>query len=282
LNYRDGLARSAVTAALRLRSRHGHAPEQPVCPIDLALAENVDVRFEAIKSLEGMYSPDGPVIVLGSLRPRGRRAYTCAHELGHHVFEHGLRVDELLDGDSDGGQKDEAEYVADRFAAALLMPKLAVLHAFAARRWEIETSTPEQVYTVASLLGVGYTTLIGYLQGTLRILSASAAGQLRKTTPKAVRSRILGTDPIAGLIIVDEFWCGRPVDAEVGDAIVAPDGVSIAGDAVERTGDRVFRAKAPGIASLRCGAWAVDVRVTRAAFTGLAMHRHLEEANDDA
>ena len=55
------------------------------------------------------------------------------------VHEHGLN---------------DTEYAADRFAAALLMPKLAVLHAFAVRRWDIPTCEPEQVLTISGVLGV--------------------------------------------------------------------------------------------------------------------------------
>lgn len=282
MSRRDELAHGAVTAALRLRARHGLPPEGPICPIDLALAENVDVRFEALPSLEGMYTPDEPLILLGSLRPRGRRSYTCAHELGHHVFSHGLRIDELLDDESTTRQRDDAEYVADRFAAALLMPKLAVLHAFAVRGWSIPTCTPEQVYTVAGLLGVGYTTLIGYLEGTLRLLAATTAHTLRRTTPKAIRARVVGAPLAAGLVIVDEHWFARSVDAEVGDAIAVPNGSSIDGDAVERTNDALLRAKAPGIATITRGAWTINVRISRSAYTGLAAYRHLEEADDEA
>lgn len=282
MSYRDALARSAVTAALRLRIRHERAANQPVCPIDLALDEGVDVRFGAIKSLEGMYTPDGPLIILGSLRPRGRRSYTCAHELGHHVFGHGLRVDELLEDERAPVPKDDAEYVADRFAAALLMPKLAVLHAFALRRWEIATCSAEQAYTIAGLLGVGYTTLIGYLEGTLREISSSTARELRRTSPKAIRTQVLGTDTATGLIVVDEFWSGRPVDAEVGDAVIAPADAVVDGNAVVRIDDRVLRAERPGSARLRRGGWMVDVRVARTPYAGLAVYRYLEDADDDS
>jgi len=282
VSYRERLAVSAVTAAMRLRSRHGRRPDQPVCPIDLARAENVDVRFEAIDTLEGMYTPDGPLIVLGSLRPRGRRSYTCAHELGHHVFDHGLRVDELLDAEPAVAHTDDAEYVADRFAAALLMPKVAVLHAFATRRWSIATSTPEQVFTIAGVLGVGYTTLITYLEGTLRELPAIAAHQLRKTTPRAIRTRLLGGDIATSLVILDAFWSGRCVDVDVGDAIMAPDETSLEGEAIERVHETLVRARSPGTAKIRRGDWSVDVRVARASFRGLAVYRHLEETDDDA
>ncbi len=71
------------------------------------------------------------------------------------------------------------------------------------------------------------------------------------------------------------------MDAEVGDAIVVPTGVALAGDAAERVNGGLLRARGPGIASLRHGSWTVEVRVARAAYTGLAVYRHLEEADDD-
>lgn len=87
---REHLVRQAVTAALRVRSDLGIALDVPVCPFDVAEALELDVHLRAIPSLEGMYSPNGPHIVIGSTRPAGRRAFTCAHELGHRMLGHGL------------------------------------------------------------------------------------------------------------------------------------------------------------------------------------------------
>jgi len=284
VSHRDGLARRAVTEALRLRSRHGRACDQPVSPIDLALDEGVDVRLEAVGSLEGMYTPDGPAIIVGSLRPRGRRAFTCAHELGHHVFGHGLRIDELLDNNAATAataSKDDPEFVADRFAAALLMPKLAVLHAFVLRRWQVATCSAEQAFTIAGVLGVGYTTLVGYLAGTLGVIEPATAERLCKVTPKTIRASLTGADTPGGLVVVDELWNGRPVDAEVGDFVVVPAGATASPGVLERAGDRLLRATAPGITRLCRGDWGVAVRVMRANYTGLAAYRHLEEIDDD-
>lgn len=282
MSNRDGLARAAVTEALRLRVRHGRAGDQPVCPIDLALDEGVDVRFASIPSLEGMYMPQGREIVIGSLRPCGRRAFTCAHELGHDAFGHGLRIDELLDGRAATNRKDDTEFVADRFAAALLMPKLAVLQAFVVRGWQIGSCTAAQALAIAGLLGVGYTTLIGYLAGTLGVIDKPAAERLRKVAPKTIRAEILGTDSPGGMVVVDEFWRGRPVDLEVGDHVVVPEGTSASGDLLEPARERVFVAAAPGTARMERGPWSVDVRVMRVDYTGLAVYRHLEEVDDDA
>jgi hypothetical protein len=282
VSYRDDLARAAVTEALRLRSRHGRASDQPICPIDLALDEGVDVRFVSIPSLEGLYTPEGRAIVLGSLRPHGRRAFTCAHELGHDAFGHGLRIDELLDGNAAPNRKDDPEYVADRFAAALLMPKLAVLQAFVVRGWQVGSCTAAQAFAIAGLLGVGYTTLIGYLAGTLRVIDQPTAERLRRIAPKTIRAEILGTDAPGGLVLVDEFWRGRPVDLEVGDLVIVPHGASASGGVLEPVRERLLAATAPGTARLERGPWKVAVRVMRLNYTGLAGYRHLEDVDDDA
>jgi Zn-dependent peptidase ImmA (M78 family) len=63
----------------------------------LAEQEGVEVRFSALPSAEGIYSPGKPVIVVSSLRPAGRQAYTGAHELGHHIYGHGEQFDELVE-----------------------------------------------------------------------------------------------------------------------------------------------------------------------------------------
>lgn len=275
MSYREGLARRAVREALRLRARHGLAPDQPVCPVDLALEEGLEVRFEPAPSLEGLYAPDEGLIVLGSLRPSGRRNYTCAHELGHHVFGHGFRVDEMADVALSEATDDE--YLANRFAAALLMPKLAVLRAFGARGWDPTEAAPDRVYAVSCALGVGYATLVSYLEGTLGLVSSSAASRMRKRSPKAIRAQLVGADTAGGLVVVDKFWRGRPVDAEVGDVLLVPPGAKPDAGIVERAGLDAFRAFAPGVTRLSNGEWEAELRVMRRGFRGLAQYRHLED-----
>lgn len=279
MSRREQLAREAVAAALRMRARHGVSPEMPVCPIDLALAEGVDVRFLAANTLEGMYSPDGPVIVLGSRRPKGRRAYNAAHELGHHAFNHGLRIDEI---DPDGGRPyNDAEFVADRFAAALLMPKLAVLRAFSVRGWDVRTSDPTKVFMIAGVLGVGYTTLVGYLEQTLRLIDTGAAARLRRSTPKALRAQLLGGSDARDVVVVDEHWDGRAVDVEVEDVVILAPDIASGRECVEPTGSDRLRVVRPGRTQLSRGRWSAELRSMRAEYEGLASYRHLEDVHDD-
>ena len=98
MNDRRAIARTAMAAALRTRLFVGYRLDHAVCVYDLAEKLGVEVRFLDLPSMEGMYSSaSGPTIIVSSLRPPGRRAFTCAHELGHHNRSDGVEIDELVE-----------------------------------------------------------------------------------------------------------------------------------------------------------------------------------------
>ena len=98
MNNRRAIARQAMAAALRTRLSVGYGLDHAVCVYDLAEKLGVEVRFLDLPSMEGMYSSaSGPTIIVSSLRPPGRRAFTCAHELGHHNRSDGVEIDELVE-----------------------------------------------------------------------------------------------------------------------------------------------------------------------------------------
>ena len=125
------MAQGAFASALRMRKNAGYRLDEAICVYDLAETLGIEVRFADIPSMEGMlYCNPDPVIIVSSQRPSGRRAFTCAHELGHFHSGDGTTVDELV-GRSDRGDTYPKEFIADCFAGALLMPKMAVERAFA-------------------------------------------------------------------------------------------------------------------------------------------------------
>ncbi|MFO0617211.1 MAG: ImmA/IrrE family metallo-endopeptidase [Polyangiaceae bacterium] len=280
MTSRRALAQTATVAALRVRRELDRQLEYATCPFDLARALGLDVRFVAAPSLEGLYIPAKSTIVVGSLRPRGRRSFTCAHEIGHHVFRHGFRVDEV-----DAAEYDDAEFVANRFAAALLMPKLAVDRAFAVRGTSAATCTAQALYSVAGYLGVGYTTLLGHLEYTLRLVSTAHAKALRVPLER-VRKTILGFVPPKGLFIVEEHWIGRSVDVDVGDMVILPKGTLVDADILKQLGSHaqglLLQAVRPGCATARSSSWKGSLRVGRAGYEGRAQYRYLGEEDDDA
>ena len=145
------LSEQAVRAAGLLRVQHQIGPAHGLCPYDLAIDLQIKVIFISAPSLEGMYSPEPrPAIILNSERPAGRRRFTCAHEIGHHIFQHGYRIDELTEENSSSTSPEE--FLAQRFASALLMPKIAVDSAFARRSWSPAAAEAEQFFIVAQEL----------------------------------------------------------------------------------------------------------------------------------
>jgi len=290
------LAREAMLASIKTRDDRGLDQVSPVDVYALCQSMGIKVRFVDIGSMEGVYGRGeaGTVILLSSLRPLPRRVFTCAHELGHHTFGHGSKVDELLEealGSSESTRKafDANEFLAQSFAGFLLMPTLGVRNAFAGRGWEARTASPIQMYTVACQFGVGYETLIGHLRHSLNTLSAERAAALKQVGPKNIRAEILGEAVADPLIVADERWALGTLDAEVGTLLLLPDRATaeneriVAPQANLPTGGRLYRAVRPGVVRVtqQGTTWAVFVRVSNRQFVGFAEYRHLERADDD-
>lgn len=284
---RQQLARMATAKALQLRKRGAIEPWGAICVFDLAERLGVDVRFIDIPSMEGAYCLAAhPTIIVSSLRPAGRQAFTGAHELGHHVFGHGDQYDELVDTRCAEPKFDPDEFVADCFAGAMLMPKLAVDHAFVVRGLDPSTCQPEQMYSVASYFGVGYTTIISHMRYALGALTPSRSKVLLRSTPQSLCSSLLGRECREPLIYVDVHWMGRAIDVQESDLILLPPDAVIEGCAaviVEQIpAGTVVNAVQPGISRARIPGktWAAFIRVTRKSYVGRAKYRFAEEVSD--
>jgi hypothetical protein len=286
MNNRQVLAKSAATRALRIRAEVHAKPWEAIDVFDVAQQLGVEVRFTKISSMEGMYlRQDAPVILIASERPTGRQRFSCAHELCHHAFGDGTRIDELFDLHT-GKVTSDDEVRADMFAGMLLMPKSAVDHAFSVRKLDTATAKPVDFYRVACWLGVGYSTLAGHLHFALRSMTQERFATVDRFTPKAIRESIFGQSTSEELIIVDEQWTGRPVDTSVGDLLLLPPKTSIEGlfcekRAVLKNGV-LYQAVTPGIGRFESpSGWAAFVRVSRKYYEGRSIFRHLEEAEID-
>ena len=283
---RRAIARQAIAEALRMRLRAGYGLGDAICVYDLAQHLGVEVRFLDIPSMEGMYySAPEPHIILSSLRPPRRRAFTCAHELGHHSRGDGTHLDKLVE-QWERPQFDPNEFAANCFAGALLMPKMAVERAFALRKWRISECTPDQIYVVSNYFGVGYITLIRHLRSALLLLSGPRAEQLSKITPRRAQVLSLGWETSDTVWIVDRHWTGRPIDVEVDDFIFVYGQPRVEGRCTEhvadRDGGRLLRARQPGLGRLAdSSGWSAYIRVSRRAFVGRNLFRHQEDADDE-
>jgi len=286
MNRRHALAKLAAVQALRVRASVHVKPWDAIDIFDLTHQIGVEVRFAKIASMEGMYlRQDAPTILVASERPAGRQRFSCAHELGHHVFGDGSRVDELFDPKSKK-ELSEEEIRADMFAGMLLMPKSAVDRAFSSRKLNPETANPVEFFRVACALGVGYSTLARHLHYALRAITEERLAAIERCTPKKIREAVLGQSAAEELILVDDQWAGRPVDASVRDFLLFPQGSSAEGACFELRGNlkegTLFQAVTPGVGRVESpSGWAAFMRVSREHYEGRSIFRHLEEVEHD-
>lgn len=287
ISQRKLLAQKALRKSIEIRKKANLDQINPICVYDLCDKLELSVRFVNI-SMEGMYVKGPPSgILLSALRPLQRRNFTCGHEIGHHAFDHGSTVDELMEDRAKTKVFNPNEFLVDCFAGFLLMPTIGVRKAFAMRKWDIPTATPLQFFSIACSFGVGYETLIDHMTYSLNMVSRSKAEALLKATPKAIREDLLGQSSGNPLIIADEHWLLPTIDVEVGCQLLLPSKSEAANDAItvqeELPSGRLFRAHRPGIVRVHCidTGWAIFVRVSRFQFVGLSKFRHLDEVEDE-
>jgi Zn-dependent peptidase ImmA (M78 family) len=276
------LAAQAARQAALIRSSLRIGLADAICPFDVAQRLGLTTHFLQASSLEGIYSPEPrPTVVVGSERPSGRQRFTCGHEIGHHVFGHGICFDEA------GSQPShvQQEFLADQFSASLLMPKVAVDSAFFRRGLKIKDAHPAEILEVSQDLGVGFSTLINHLEFALQALSSDAADCLRRHSLRAIRQGIAGFVVPHELFVVNSAWGTRPLDMQVGDIATVPTGAVYQGTGAtyEQNPSEHLIAIRPGIGQLTLPGRGepLALRVTRRTFAGLARYRHLEECVDD-
>ena len=283
----QALAMKGMQASISARTKAGLDLKSPICIYDLCEKLKVTVRFNDI-NMEGMYDREPkPRIHLSSLRPLARRAFTCAHELGHHVFGHGSTIDELNDSQLNSASRPPEEVLADAFGAFTLMPTLGIKEAFSVRGLDPNKASPLELFAIACSFGVGQATLVNHLAYALQLINPVRREQLGKVTPKAIRSEILGEVVSEPLTFVDHHWLASTLDMEEGALVLLPSSVAVDVTTLMPERDlasgRLFRAMKAGITRvvLPGTSWALYVRVSRKRYVGLARFRHLEDASDD-
>lgn len=257
-----------------------------IAPVDpYAIAETLGIRVRLLPvSMEGFYQKGTPPrIMLSALRPLARKAFTCAHEVGHHWFGHGSTIDELKADDRQDSEIPE-EILANAFAGFLLMPSIAMRRAFNSRGWKPATATPLQILMIASEFGVGYETLLTHLSMTLGDMPRSSRIELGKWTPQRIRKRALGDDDADGLVLLDARQQSVSVDLEEGYALAVPRGSKIDGAVLtpRQTIEcyDVYNAVGRGRAIVTTPDWQIEARVAPVHFTGPANYRFMEDPDE--
>ena len=283
------LARQALDAAQVTRQQCQRSVLDPLCIYDVVSESKVDLWFQDNSSLEGMYAQTpSPRIIIGAKRPCSRQRYTCAHELGHHVFNHGTRIDEFHEEAKNTCSDEPEEFLAQAYAGFLLMPKLAIELAFRKRGWKPTDANPEQIYTLSCLFGVGYEAMLHHICRSLGIISEERKTLLSKKKAIAIRAEITeSAEASRPVVVTDTFWKGRPIDLEVGDLLLAPSNAQISGMNLYmmRTIKRgtLWEALTPGTSRIftEDESWAAFIRVAKKDYAGRNMFRHKPTLPDD-
>lgn len=281
MENRDQLVLKALKSAEQLRKELNINPLSIVDPVDIALKMGCSVRYENIESLEGMYAKEpSPTIIIGSYRPNGRKVFTCAHELGHHYFNHGTKIDQLAIKET--SVQDSEEFLVDCFAGFLLMPKRIVMNVLAMQNIDIKNITAIELFKLSSIFGVGYGTILNHLTYSLKMLTQSQYKNLKKITPKDIKKHF-GIDIPTDLVVVDVNWPNKTIDLQVDDFIVCPKNFKIDNQLLEifcegaSTEFSFFKAKSTGYSRVLSDNWAANIRISRREYSGLARYRFLSD-----
>ncbi len=285
------LALQAVKEAYRIRIRKEFKIIYPLCIFDLIQEYyDIELRFLELISLEGMYSNyPVPLILVNSERPPGRQAFTCAHELAHHVFNHGVKISQIEPENLNYWNKtyfDSSEFMADCFAGELLMPKPAVNFGFKSRGWKTYNPNPVQIYIVAGWLGVSYGALVHHMSSMHRFINMEMKTDFLKIQPKTIKSEILGENYSGNLIFIDQYWIGRSIDVQVEDLIIVPEGTIFEGKCTRQKksieAGILYEGVKPGLGRFfnNNSKWSTYVRVSRKNFSGRNEFRFLEEVEN--
>ena len=276
------IARQGLRGALETRRRAEVPKTDPVCIYDMAERLEVEIKFCGGNSFGGMYAKASRTILVPALRPAGRRALTCGHELCHWYYGHGQHIDSLDDIQS-GHEGTPQERLANIYSGYLLMPPWAVAEAFSKRGLKPETVSPLELYSIACQFGVGYETIVQHLRWCLEMIDHCRADELLSSSPKQLRESLIGANRTRHLLIVDQHWTRVPVDLQVGEMAILPGDVRLEGPAVREVERHkrgsLVEAVVPGIARTETmdGVWSAFIRVSRKDFVGRSIYRHLED-----
>lgn len=134
-----------------------------------------------------------PGILINNGLPPAAQRQTTGHELGHHRFGHGTRLDaDLAAPLIHQTVWTPEEKAAEAFAAWFLMPRKAVLAALA-RLGLARPQAPEDVYQLSLHLGTPYLSTVRHLP-SLRLASQNLARTWAAVQPGVIKAKL---DPAA-------------------------------------------------------------------------------------
>jgi len=268
-----------ITAkALRTRKQYlGADSHLPICPYVLCEAMGFDLRFVKINSFEGMYVANQNLILISAERPEGRKRFTCAHEIGHHVLGHGTVIDEILKCGSSNIEEEEADF----FASILLMPSSAVKRIMLRTGISTATISSTDAYILSKYFGVSYQSFLLQLYFNLGLISYIKYQELKIRTLPEIRLSISGLKIKGQVLSIGAWWDEKAIELEVGDYIVSEKELLIDGPKIVQPlddgNDHCYLATKPGITRVFSNGWDCFVKISRYKFHGIYQFKFDED-----
>ena len=271
-------ANQIVAKALQTRKKFLNVGANvPICPYNLAESMGFDIRFVNIPTFEGMYLADDGVILISADRPEGRKRFTCAHEIGHHILGHGTVIDEIIETGSD--KKIEKE--ADFFAGMLLMPSSAVLRVSKDLGVDFDLLEPQEAYMLSKYFGLSFTAFLTQLYFNLKLISWATYKNLKPIKLQNIKASMSPIKASGQIFVVGDWWRERAIDIEVGDFIIADNDCDFEGPQIlnqlSSLDVQIYEAISPGISKLSNDHWGAYIRISRKNYSGMYQFRHEEE-----
>ena len=152
-DFIESSARALLDEFLMWSDNHDPVPVRAEVIAEQFLNYTIDITDQGIFSdpecLGGIIFDENLIKINSSVESHeGRYNFTIAHEIGHHVLHKDMYLEQRVNENNriicrEAGDKPLVEQQADRFAAALLMPKEEVSAAFAlVDEGSLPTSTP--------------------------------------------------------------------------------------------------------------------------------------------
>ena len=155
------------------------------------LKKDASLMFRPLDGLLGACLAGGGVII-STNRTLPIQRFTGAHELGHLVMKHPLRLDgdEILNGDPMQAD-DPVEVEANAFAAEFLLPRWLFAHHARRQGWGAQEMTnPVWVYQLSLRSGASYEATVRSLEKH-KIINPENRRELLKIQPKTIKQKLL-------------------------------------------------------------------------------------------
>jgi Zn-dependent peptidase ImmA (M78 family)/predicted secreted protein len=129
-------------------------------------------------------------MVINSKEPPPRQRFTAAHELGHHVFNHGTTVDapQAPHASRSRAMRSDHEKLAEAFAEWFLMPRPLIRAALGQIRHG-RRLTAAEVYNLSLRVGASYDATVRHLEN-LRMASQREVEGWLAVPPKRIKQAL--------------------------------------------------------------------------------------------